>query len=274
MTETHTMRGPEKLLEHEDRWVTRMGKWFSGERVVYRGQDLHVDLADMDWMALYLYGITGRRFDGKQLRMLNAIWTNTSYPDPRIWNNRVAALAGTARSTATLALGAAVAVSEASIYGNRPALRAIDFFWRTKEALDEGQMLGDFVQREIERFGRIYGYGRPIARVDERIPYMLRLAKELGFDNGFCVRLAFDVEKLFLERNPQLQMNIAALGAALAADMGFTSREYYLFLALYFFAGMPPCFKDASEHAEGAFFPLRCGRIAYEGTVRRTWGGD
>ncbi|MEQ6341957.1 MAG: hypothetical protein M3A44_09985 [Gammaproteobacteria bacterium] len=266
------MRGPEKLLECEDRWVTRMGKWFSGERVVYRGQDLHVDLADMDWMALYLFGITGRRFDEKQLKMLNAIWTNTSYPDPRIWNNRVVALAGTARSTATLALGAAVAVSEASIYGHRPAIQAIDFFCRTKKALDEGKILSDFVKQEVEKFGRIYGYGRPIARTDERIPHMLRLAKELGFDKGFCVRLAFDVEQLLLERGPRLQMNIAALGAALAADMGFTSRDYYLFLALYFFAGMPPCFKDASEQAEGAFFPLRCGRVIYEGVARREWG--
>ena len=94
------MRGPEKLLENENHWETRMGGWFPGERVVYRGQDLHVDLKDMSWMELYVYGITGRRFDEKQLKILNAIWANTSYPEPRLWNNRVAALAGTARSTA------------------------------------------------------------------------------------------------------------------------------------------------------------------------------
>lgn len=266
------MRGPEKLLEHEDRWVTRMGKWFSGERVVYRGQDLHVDLADMDWMELYLYGITGRRFDGKQLRMLNAIWTNTSYPDPRIWNNRVAALAGTARSTATLALGAAVAVSEASIYGQRPSVRAIDFFWRAKKMLDEGQALSGIVAREMERFRGIYGYGRPIAREDERIPHMMRLAQESGFVQGRCVRMAFAVERLLLEGRWRLHMNIAALDAALAADMGLTPREHYLFMAPCFLAGMPPCFEDAQQRAEGAFFPLSCARLVYEGAAQRAWG--
>ena len=63
------MRGPEKLLENENHWETRMGGWFPGERVVYRGQDLHVDLDDMGWMELYLYGITGRRFSDAQLKV-------------------------------------------------------------------------------------------------------------------------------------------------------------------------------------------------------------
>ena len=69
------MQGPAQLLQHEDRWVTRMGAFFPGERVVFRGQDLHHDLADLSWMELYLYGITGRRFSEAQLQVLNAIWT-------------------------------------------------------------------------------------------------------------------------------------------------------------------------------------------------------
>ena len=45
---------------------------------------------------------------------MHALWVNTSYPDARIWNNRVAALAGSARSTGNLGVSAALAVSEAS----------------------------------------------------------------------------------------------------------------------------------------------------------------
>ena len=56
-----------------------------------------------------------------------AIWTHTSYPDARLWNNRVAALAGTARSTGTLGIAAALAVSEAKIYGGAHNLRAANF---------------------------------------------------------------------------------------------------------------------------------------------------
>lgn len=266
------MRGPEKLLEHEDRWVTRMGKWFSGERVVYRGQDLHVDLADMDWMELYLYGITGRRFDERQRKVLTAIWTYTSYPEPRIWNNRIVALAGTAKSTATLGISAGISASEASIYGHRPSLRAIDFFIRTKKKLERGEHLAELVKKELENYRGIYGYGRPITREDERISHMVSLVKEVDFDKGFYVRLAFEIEKILLEGGWRMRMNIAGLGAALAADMGFTPEEFHLFKIPCFIAGMAPCSIEANSRSEGSFFPLRCTRIAYEGAVRREWG--
>src|SRR5919106_230924 len=88
------MRGPEQLFESEDHWVTSMGAWFPGERVVLRGKDLFHDLKDLSWMALLLFGITGRIPDERQVRLFEGIWAlSTSFPEPRLWNNRVAALA-------------------------------------------------------------------------------------------------------------------------------------------------------------------------------------
>src|SRR5919108_6452472 len=99
----NTMRGPKQLLENEDRWVTTIGAYFPGERVVFRGKDLFHDLKDLSWMALLLYGITGRIPDERQVRLFNGFWTLcTSYPEPRIWNNRVAALAGNVKKQGTL----------------------------------------------------------------------------------------------------------------------------------------------------------------------------
>ena len=265
------MNGPSKLLEMENNWTTTMGAWFAGERVVFRGQDLHVDLKDMDWMELYVYGITGRRFSKNQLKILNAIWTSTSYPEPRLWNNRVTALAGTARSTPTLALSAGMALSEASIYGHRPNVHAIDFLFRTREAIDQGADLLDLIKKELRERRVIGGYGRPLFRSDERIPHMVSLIKEMGVDQGSYVSLAFDIEKILLEGRWRFQMNITGLDAALAADMGFSVREYHLFVTPAFIAGMPPCFQDANEKPEGTFFPIRCSRIQYEGLDRRKW---
>lgn len=266
------MSGPERLLEAEDHWVTRMGAWFPGERVVFRGQDLHADLKDMSWMELYLFSITGRRFTAAQLKVLNAIWTYTSFPEPRLWNNRVAALAGTARSTGALGIAAAVAVSEASIYGRRPDIRAIDFLQRAKQRLDAGETLIEVIEEELRRYRGISGYGRPITRTDERIPPMQALLRETGIDRGAYVRLASDIEVVLHEGRWRWQMNIAGLCAAITADMGFTPREHYLFLIPCFVAGMLPCSIEASSKPEGTFFPLRCERLVYEGRPLRRWG--
>ncbi|BBL72617.1 citrate/2-methylcitrate synthase [Methylogaea oryzae] len=266
------MQGPTKLLENEDNWVTDMGAWFPAERVVFRGKDLFRELGDLPWMGLLLYGITGRVPDEKQIRLFDAMWVLcTSYPDPRLWNNRVAALAGTARSTALLALGAANAVSEASLYGRRPGIRAIDFLLRAKQQLDQGVDLKRVVALELEKHKRIYGYGRPVTDQDERIVPLLTFAATLGFSDGVYVGLAFAVEEILLARPKPLHMNIAIVLAALAADQGLTPHEYYRFMALSFSAGMTACHVDAMQKPEGTLFPLSCKRLAYCGAPRRVW---
>lgn len=268
------MRGPAKLLDCEDRWVTGMGAWFPAGRAVFCGKDLFHELNDLPWMGLRLYGITGRIPAEKQIRLFDGMWTLcTSYPDPRLWNNRVAALAGSARSTAGMALGAANAVSEASIYGRRPGIRAIDFLLRTKKQMDEGAVLTDIIAMELKKYKRMYGYGRPVTDKDERIEPLLKLARSLGFSDGPYVKLAFAVEEILLNNYKQLHMNIAVLLAALAADQGLAPYEYYRFMALSFSAGMTACHVDAMDKPEGAFFPLRCERVAYSGKSRRTWDG-
>ena len=113
------------LFEQEGQWQTTIGKAFPGERVVFRGFDLHHELANESWLALYLLGITGRKFEGTALKILNYMWVSTSYPDVRIWNNRVAALAGTAQSHAAGAMGAAIAVSDAQIYGGEAFVQGV-----------------------------------------------------------------------------------------------------------------------------------------------------
>jgi hypothetical protein len=266
------MNGPQSLLDHEQYWVTDMGAWFPGERVVFRGKDLFHELGESSWMGLLLYGITGRRFDAQQLRLFEGIWTLcASYPDPRLWNNRIAALAGTARSTAALAVSAANAVSEASLYGRRPDIRAIDFLLRTQSELEAGADLETLVREELARHRGILGYGRPLVRRDERIQPVMALAEKLGYADGVHVRLAFAVEQVLLQGRWRLQMNIAATLAGLAADQGLSRTEYYQFMVLSFSAGMFPCYADALDKVEGAFFPLRCERIDYGGSQRRAW---
>lgn len=266
------MQGPRTLFEYEDRWVTRLGAWVPGERVVLRGKDLFQELQDLSWMALLLFGITGSIPSQKQVRLFEGIWRiSASFPDPRLWNNRVAALAGTARSTGSLATSAAIAVSEASIYGQQPLVRVMDFLLRAQEHLNCGKRLIDFVESELEKTKVIAGYGRPIVANDERIAPLIALANELGFADGPYVRLAFETERILLAGRRRLRMNVAAVAAALAADQGLTVQQFYAYTILWFSAGIIPCARDALDKPEGAFFPLRCSRIQYSGRGRRSW---
>lgn len=250
---------------------SRMGTFFPGSHVIFRGHDLHTQLKDMDWLELYVFGITGRRFSKQQLRLMHSLWTYTSYPDVRLWNNRVAALAGSSRSTGTLGVAAALAVSEASIYGRGIDMRAIDFLFRTRKQIEQGATLSNCIRDELDRHRSIAGYGRPLINGDERNQHMLALAKSLGLDQGKFLQLAFKVEEFLFAGRWRMKMNYAGLVAALIADMGLSSKEYYLFAFPAFLAGMQPCFIEASERQEGTLFPISCMDIFYSGPVKRQW---
>ena len=264
------MNGPKLLEQYVGKLVTSAGAFFPGERAVFRGHDLHASLKDMDWLELYLFGITGRRFTPQQMKVLHAIWSYTSYPDARLWNNRVAALAGTARSTGSLGIAAALGVSEAQIYGGGSLTKAIAFLLKARLSVGRGEMLADVVAAAL-RVGYIMGFGRPITSSDERIEPMMKLLREHGFDRGAHVQLAFSVEKILVARNPALRMNYAGLVAAVAADLGFSPQEFDLLIIPLFLAGMSPCYQDAVEKPEGLLFPLPCRVMLYEGVPHRRW---
>jgi hypothetical protein len=266
-----TATGPAYLRGRIGVVDSRMGACFVGSHAVFRGRDLHADLGDASWIDVFLLGITGRRHSPAELRLLEAFWTYTSYPDARIWNNRAAALAGSARSTGNLGVSAALALSEASIYGRGIDIRAIDFFLRARAALAAGGELAPFVRAELEARRSIAGYGRPIAAGDERIGPILALARSLDLAGGPHLALAHDVEDCLQAGRYRLRMNYGAVVAALAADLGLSPREYYHFMYPAFLAGMIPCHIEAASRPEGAFLPLPCEGIDYRGTPKRPW---
>lgn len=267
------MNGPQMLQAAAGRLKTRMGLFFPGSHVVFRGHDLHAELKDLDWIELYVFGITGRRFGADQLRLMHALWTYTSYPDARIWNNRVAGLAGSARSTGNLGMAAALAISEAHIYGRGNEMQAISFFLATRRALDAGDDLAGCIAREMANHRRIAGYGRPLVNADERIAPIMALAASLGLGDGAHIRLAFAVEKFLLDSGRKLRMNYGAIVSAFGADLGLSPREFYLFMFPSFLAGMAPCFIEAADKPEGSLFPARCEDIDYTGAAPRSWPG-
>jgi len=269
------MTGPKALLESEDNWVTDIGMFVPGERVIFRGKDLFKEMKEIRWTGLYFYGITGRLFSEHQLRLIEALWVlSVSYPDPRIWNNRVAALAGTGRSSSPLAVSAATAVTEAIIYGYGAEKGAMEFLLRAQKQLDKGADLKVLVMHELKKRRKIYGFGRPKsvhAEIDERIAPILDVAHRLGLDQGPYLKLAFKIDRLLANSRYPFRMTVASLNAALCADMGMTAEEFVACSIPAYSGGMITCYLDALRQTEGALFPLRCSRIDYQGKPPRRW---
>ncbi|MFL6660448.1 MAG: hypothetical protein ACJ8GW_20340 [Massilia sp.] len=256
---------------------TSMGQCFPGQRTVFRGQDLHASLhqadGSMDWMALYAFGICGRHFSDAEVTLLHTLWTCTSYPDARLWNNRVAALTGSARSTATLALAAGLAASEATIFGWQPVMGVADFLIRARGLIARGAKVPDVVARELAQHRHIGGYGRPVAtlQADERIAHMLAMMDKHGIARGPHLALAFAVEEELMSMGRPLRMNYAPMLAAIPLDLGFSLEQLHMFITPSLMAGMPPCYLEARERPPGATFALRCERISYHGPAARVW---
>lgn len=227
--------------------------------------------SDPEWMGRYLTGVTGRRFAARELRLLEAAWVYTSYPDARIWNNRVAALAGSARAPGHLGLSAALAISDARIYGGGSFIRAAVFFARTRAALARGEDLDEIVGWELASGRILAGYGRPVGHADERIAPMLALAASLGLADGPTLALALALETALIRKKPQLRLNYGGLITALFADLGLGPAEYHLLMFPIFLAGIPPCYLEGATGEEGAFLPVPCRGVAYRGMARRRW---
>ena len=266
------MKGPATLKSAEDNWQTDMGAAFPGERVVLRGKDLFSELDGLSWFQYLMFGITGDVFSDDKIQLIEAIWSLTvSYPEPRIWNNRVAALTGTANSTGILGTSAAIAASEASIFGNQINIKAIDFIKRAASLNDAKSSMEDFVKKEMKKNRIIPGYGRPIVQNDERIQPLIDKAQMLNLTDGLHFKTAQNVEKTLINSRYRMVMNASGLAAALMADIGISNREYYYYTILAFSAGIIPCHIDAANKKEGTFFPLRCNRLNYTGHETRHW---
>lgn len=268
------MSGPDILKQFEGPLRTKMGACFPGKRAVFRGQDLHSSFKNADWFDFCIYSITGRRLSRPELNVLQGIWIYTSYPDVRLWNNRVAALTVSARGTGAEGLGAAIACSEAAIFGKQPDMAICDFLFRAQQRVAAGEDLEALMLEEMAQHKVIMGYGRPVAAlyVDERIPVTFELMKHEGVAMGPHMLLALEIEKKLekLKGRP-FPMAYSTPVTAIPLDMGLSPREVYLYLQLNFYVGMLPCIIDAMDRPEGATYPMRCERLKYDGPAPRQW---
>lgn len=286
MTERNTAVSPEQLAQWERHWITDMGAWMPAKGAVLRGRNIFTDMADTSWMGYLMFIITGRDFSPEQIRLFEGMWClAANFPDPRLWNNRMAALAATARSTASLGVASGIATSDSIVFGMRPGLASFNFLTDLQRRRVQGESLDAMLQAALSapvkgkpssgknrQVARVPGYGRPIDARDERLAPLRALAHRLGLDQGPHLALADQIEQSLASLGRPLKMNAVTVIGSLCADQDLTPKQYYHYLILIFSAGMVACALDGINQPEGAFFPLRCDHIHYVGAPPRRWG--
>jgi len=220
-----------------------------GQQVVVHGRDLHRDCLEMSYVNYLLFCVTGREFEPRGVRVLEQLWIATGYPDARIWCNRIAGYMGSARVDPGLAMSAAIAASNSRAYGFRAMRMAYDV---------QAAMSGDetaraeWLERELASGRILPGYGRPVHAHDERIGYALAALDSAGLAAGPALRRAFWLDRRLRERKG-IEMNIAAVWAAIAIDFGIDAREYEAFMLLMFAPGYMAVYAEQRTKPPFAF---------------------
>lgn len=231
---------------------TRAGIAILGQQVVVHGRDLHRECLDMSYVHYLLFCVTGRRFEPRQARVLEELWVSTGYPDARIWCNRIAGYMGAARVDPGLAMSAAIAASNSRAYG----FCAMRLAYDVQASLSEDDAVREqWLKAELGVERILAGYGRPVHGHDERIGFALQSLLSAELPAGPALRRAFWLDRR-LRKAKGIEMNIAAVWAAIAIDFGINADEYEAFMLLMFAPGYMAVYAEQrSKSVPFAFLP-------------------
>lgn len=220
-----------------------------GTQVVVHGKDLHSDCRDLGFVHYLLFSITGRTFEPAVVRVLEQAWVSTGYPDARIWCNRIAGYLGSARVDPGFAMSACIAASNSFAYGFKAMSLAYGVQCEIPAELDERDV---WLERALAARRVLHGYGRPQHGHDERIVVALESLADAGLRAGPQLARCFWLHAE-LQRAKGIEMNVAALWAALAIDFGIERRHYEQFMLLMFAPGYAAVYADQRERPPFAF---------------------
>lgn len=266
------MRNYKAWDNYHGRIISSKGGWKIGEGVQSCGFDIMKDLVGKkSYMQMVMLNATGRLPSKALADWVEAIHICLSWPDPRIWCNRIGALAGTSRTSSVAASTLGTLAAESVSYGIKPLISGVEFIQYAQRQIATGISVAHFMQEELKKHGgkpHIMGYIRPLAKGDERIPSMEQVTKELGFEIGEHLSLAYEVEKELIKSHGE-RMNINGYMSAFLSDQGYTAQEVYQIFSFLVVSGVTACYIDANERLAGGFSPLKTTDIVYKGPALR-----
>jgi citrate synthase len=248
------------------------GGWRVGEGVYSHGYSLLDELVgEKSYFQIMILNATGKIVEERLADWSEAMYGCLSWPDPRIWCNQIGALAGEAKTSAVVGTTAGIMAADSKMYGTYPIVEGMGFIQSALKKINDGQTIEAIIDGNIKQNRgnlNITGYVRPIAKGDERIEVMQRVSKQLNFDDGPHMKLAYQIEKEINKRFNE-GMNINGYVAAFFSDQEFTGDEVYQISTTAVMSGVTACYLDTVQKPNDSFLPLRCDDIEYLGREKR-----
>ncbi len=274
ISSTHSNAGViDYLNQRRGKIISNTGGWFPGKGVFSHGYSMLEDLVgEKSYFQILVLNATGRLVGRELADWIEAVYGCLSWPDPRIWCNQIGALAGAARASVVAGTAMGVLATDSRSYGVLPLIEGVNFIQHALQRHQQGSTASDIVREAASaRGGKPYivGYIRPIAKGDERLEVMEKVAKKLKMPIGEHLSLAYAVEKILMDTYDE-GMNINGYVSAVLSDYGFSAQQTYQLFSTLVASGVTACYLDTYHRPPDTFLPLRCDDIDYQGIAKRT----
>ena len=247
---------------------TSKGGWQVGSGIATHGYSLLDDIhGQCSVFQVIVLNVTGRLPERRLADFLEGLFICLSWPDARIWCNKIGAFSAMTRSTATAAVAAGGLAGNSTMYGPG-TVPAVDGFLRSAHqfVVKDGGSIEDFISKHGYRGGRLYapGFSRPLARGDKRIERMRDYAAELGYETGTYETLANDIAAHLGEREGE-DLNLSGYFTAFMYDRGYSMQELMGITAWCISTGVYAAYFEQISRPPEAFLSLRVSDINYTG---------
>lgn len=251
--------------DHRHQISSRKGGWRIGEAVYSHGYSMMDELVgEVSYFQQMVLNITGRLPDKILSEWLEACFICVSWPDPRVWCNQMAALAGSSQAATVSGLAAGLVAADSLMYGPGTILNCYSFIDQAEQSIKQGASVSDVVKTHFEDKKDIPGYARPIAKGDERVIAMQRVSLELGFSKGPHERLAQQVSDYLVDEYDEC-INFSGYLVSFLSDQGYSGIEIERLLSLAVSSGLQACYVETRDRPAGSFLPMRCSDMVYTG---------
>ena len=249
------------------------GGWTVGGGIATHGHSLLDDIfAKCSVFQVMIMNVTGKLPERRLADLVEGVFICMSWPDSRIWCNKIGTFTAMTRASATTAIAAGGLGGDSTMYGAGTGY-AINSFIESayqKCVSPNNDSVETFVKENAYRGGRLYapGFARPFVKGDERIPAMRRYAKKLGFEVGPYETLANEIESILSKRDGE-GLNLAGYIMLFLKDQGYSIEEVMGIGAMSVTTGIYASYFEYINRPPEAFLSLKVEDIDYVGETMR-----